>query len=136
MIGVASRVAGPPSRAATLATLTLSLGFTVGCGMVNQDPRTVTLVARGMTFVLDDAPDTPNPVIPLRAGERVQLVLKNQAPGLLHDIQIPAWKVQVEQIRAGQSAEVIFTVPSAVGRYQYLCRPHSELMKGFVEVAP
>ena len=104
--------------------------------MSGRTPREVTVVARGMTFVLADAPDTPNPVIQLRAGERVRLVLKNEAPGLLHDIQIPAWKVQVDQIRAGQRAEVAFTVPSDVGRYQYRCRPHSELIKGFVEVVP
>lgn len=136
MIEVAWLVAGLKSRATILATLILCVGLISGCAMTNAPPREVTVIARGMTFVLAGAPDTPNPVIPLNAGERVRLVLKNEAPGLLHDIQIPAWKVQVDQTRAGQSAEVIFTVPSAVGRYQYLCRPHSELMKGFVEVVP
>ena len=94
------------------------------------------LVARGMTFALADEPDVPNPVITVHAGERVRLVLKNEAPGLLHDIAIPAWDVQVEQIRAGESAEVTFTVPSDPGRHEYRCRPHSEMMTGFVEVAP
>ena len=62
------------------------------------------MIARGMTFVLADEPDAPNPVIAFRAGERVRLVLKNEAPGLLHDFQIPAWGVQVTQIRAGADA--------------------------------
>jgi plastocyanin len=93
-------------------------------------------MARGMTFVLATQPDTPNPVIPLRAGERVRLVLRNEAPGLIHDIAIPEWDVAVAQIRAGESAEVIFTVPDEIGRHEYRCRPHSEMMKGVVEVTP
>ena len=89
-----------------------------------------------MTFVLADEPEVASPVIKLRAGERVRLVLKNEAPGLLHDFQIPEWGVQVTQIRAGETAEVTFTVPSETGRFAYRCRPHSELMKGMVEVTP
>lgn len=123
-------------RRARSLTLLASVALSAACAMLSRTPREVTLVARGMTFVLADAPDTPNPVIQLRAGELVRLVLRNEAPGLLHNIQIPAWKIQVDQIRAGQRADVMFTVPSTVGRYQYLCRPHSELMKGFVEVVP
>ena len=99
-------------------------------------PREVLLVARGMTFVLADSPASANPVIPLQAGERIRLVLKNEAPGLLHDIGIPEWNVQVDQIRAGQTAEVTFTVPNRPGRYEYRCRPHAEMMSGFVEVTP
>jgi hypothetical protein len=117
-----------------LAGMILCAALLAGCGANGGTPREVDVIARGMTFVLPTAPDTPNPVIPLRAGERVRLVLKNEAPGLLHDIRIPAWGIEVEQIRAGQIAEVVFTVPGTVGRFQYLCRPHSELMKGFVEV--
>jgi plastocyanin len=117
------------------AMMLLFVAWGSGCAVVGQ-PREVTVIARGMTFVLADEPDTPNPVIQLRAGERVRLVLKNEAPGLLHNIRIPLWNVEVNQIRAGQTAEVAFTVPSALGRYEYLCRPHSELMKGFVEVVP
>ena len=88
-----------------------------------------------MTFVLASDPDTPNPVIPLRAGERVKVVLRNEAPGLLHDFEIPAWDVRTERIRAGQTTDVVFTVPATLGRSEYRCRPHAELMKGFVEVS-
>ena len=96
--------------------------------------RDVTLVARGMTFILEDSPEQPNPVIALRAGERVRLVLKNEAPGLLHDVAIPDLHVAVDQIRAGETRDVTFTVPDVPGRHEYRCRPHSEMMKGFVEV--
>jgi plastocyanin len=126
-------VIGVARRVRTVAVL-LWLAALAGCARFDPAPREIVLVARGMTFVLASDPEAPNPVIPLRAGEHVRLVLRNEAPGLLHDFQIPAWKVRVDQIRAGQTSEVTFTVPSAAGRYQYLCRPHSEMMKGFVEV--
>lgn len=126
MTGVARRV-----RAVALL---LWLAALAGCAIVDPAPREIVVVARGMTFVLASDPEAANPVIPLHAGEHVRLVLRNEAPGLLHDFQIPAWKVQVDQIRAGETSEVTFTVPSTAGRYQYLCRPHSEMMKGFVEV--
>jgi plastocyanin len=104
-----------------------------GCA---EAPRDIVLLARGMRFVVPEQPELTNPVIPVRAGERVRLVLRNEAPGLLHDIQIPAWHVKVAQIRAGQTAEVTFTVPKRLGRTEYRCQPHGELMKGFVEVTP
>jgi heme/copper-type cytochrome/quinol oxidase subunit 2 len=120
-------------RLVPYAAVTLSLGIAVSC---SESPREVTLIARGMTFVLADELDVPNPVIVLAAGQRVRLVLRNEAPGLLHDFRIPAWRVQLTQIRAGETAEVTFTVPNQPGRYEYLCRPHAELMKGVVEVTP
>ena len=92
------------------------------------------MIARGMTFVLADEPDIPNPVIVFKAGEHVRLVLKNEAPGLLHNFQIPAWIVQVNRFAPGRRADVTFTVPSEPGDIEYQCRPHAELMKGFVEV--
>ena len=87
-----------------------------------------------MTFVLEESPGNPNPALAFRAGERIRLVLKNDAPGLLHDVEIPAFRVALDQIRAGQSADVVFTVPDRPGRYEYRCRPHAELMHGVVEV--
>jgi plastocyanin len=96
----------------------------------------VTLVARGVTFTLAEQPDIANPIIRLRAGERVRLILRNEAPGLLHDIVIPAWDVAVDPVRTGQTAEVTFAVPATPGRTAYRCRPHGELMNGVIEVLP
>jgi plastocyanin len=92
------------------------------------------IVARGMSFVNEDHLDVSNPVIQLRAGERVRLTLENEAPGLLHDFVIPGWNVEIPQIRAGEKRDVTFLVPDTPGRFEYRCRPHSEMMKGFVEV--
>lgn len=87
-----------------------------------------------MTFILPSTPNTENPVISLRAGERVHVVFRNEAPGLIHNFQISAWKVRTDEIRAGQTAEVTFTVPVGVKAAKYDCRPHAELMHGIVEV--
>jgi plastocyanin len=111
----------------------LLLPVVVACG-AEGPVREVTLVARGMTFVLEGAPDQPNPPLALRAGERVRLVLKNEAPGLLHDFEIPALNIHLDQIRAGESIDRTFTVPDNPGRHDYRCRPHAELMHGVVEV--
>jgi plastocyanin len=108
----------------------------VGCTPHPGPTRDIVLVARGMTFVLEDAPDVPNPEIQLQAGERVRLVLKNEAPGLLHDVVIPDLGVEIEQMRAGESRELTFTVPAAPGRHAYRCRPHAEMMHGVVDVVP
>ncbi len=122
----------------TTAVLLLSLLCGVGFACTTQPgpTREIVLVARGMTFVLEDAPDVPNPPISLRAGERIRLVLKNEAPGLLHDIVIPDLGVEIEQMRAGETREQIFTVPAAPGRHDYRCRPHAEMMHGVVDVVP
>jgi plastocyanin len=96
--------------------------------------RELIIIARGMSFVTVDQPDTANPTLTFRAGERVRLILQNEAPGLLHDFAIPDWQVEIPQIRAGESREVAFTVPDTPGRFEYLCRPHSEMMTGTVEV--
>ena len=102
--------------------------------VLRVDLEQVTVVARGMSFVLPDRADIPNPVISFHAGERVHLVLKNEAPGILHDLVIPEWDVEVQPIRAGESRDVTFTVPETPGRFEYRCRPHSGMMTGFVEV--
>jgi plastocyanin len=75
-------------------------------------------------------------VIRVRAGERVRLILKNEAPGLVHDIAIPAWNVAADSVRTGETAQVVFTVPTTPGRAEYRCRPHAEMMNGVVDVTP
>jgi hypothetical protein len=104
----------------------------VACGP--PATRDVILVARGMSFFLESHADAANPVIPLRAGDHVRVVLRNEAPGLLHDFVIPDWGVSIPAIRAGEQREVTFSVPDAPGRVDYRCRPHSGMMSGFIEV--
>jgi plastocyanin len=55
---------------------------------------------------------------------------------LLHDIVIPELGVEIEQMRAGETRELMFTVPAKPGRHEYRCRPHAEMMHGVVDVVP
>jgi plastocyanin len=107
----------------------------LSAGCVANRPREVVIVARGMTFALPADPETPNPSIRVYAGERLQVTLRNESPGLMHDFQIPAWDVQSDQIRGGRSSSVTFTVPADEGHVTYLCGPHASMMHGVVEVA-
>jgi heme/copper-type cytochrome/quinol oxidase subunit 2 len=116
----------------TLVTGLLLLAL--GCSPEGR--REVLVVARGMTFTLPSDPDTANPVIRVRSGERLRLTLRNEAPGLMHSFEIPAWDVKTDQIRGGTSTSVTLTVPGKQGRYEYICAPHANLMRGFVEVGP
>ena len=110
--------------------------FVVGAAPACQTSpvRDVTLVTRGMTFALAERPDETNPVLRFRSGERVRLMLKNEATGLSHDVAIPAWNVSVDPIPPGQVATTVFTVPDAAGSVGYLCRPHAAMMNGIVDV--
>jgi plastocyanin len=114
--------------------IALFVASAIGCSRPVASIHEIVLVARGMTFVLEGKPDEPNPLLELRAGSTVQVVLRNEAPGLLHDFVIPEWKVQTEAIRGGQTTDVTFRVPETTGRVEYQCRPHAQLMNGFIEV--
>ena len=96
--------------------------------------REVTLVARGMTFYVDGDPSTPNPTLEVKAGERVRVVLRNQDRGMTHDFAVPAVDVAMDTIRWSESGEVTFDVPDTPGTYEYVCRPHSLLMRGTIRV--
>jgi plastocyanin len=107
--------------------------LSVACS--DNDPREVVIVAKGMTFTLPSDPETANPPLRMHPGEVLRVTLRNDAPGLMHDFQIPAWKVKTDQVRGGESTSVLVTVPAAEGRVKYLCGPHGSMMHGVIEVA-
>ena len=98
--------------------------------------REVTLVAKGMAFYLEDDLQTPNPVIEVKAGERVRVVLVNQDRGMTHDFAVPTLDVALNLVSWNESGEVELEAPSQPGTYQYVCRPHSLMMKGTIRVLP
>jgi plastocyanin len=98
--------------------------------------REVTLVAKGMVFYLEDDLQTPNPVIEVKAGERVRVVLLNQDRGMTHDFAVPTLDAALNPVSWNQSGDVVFEAPSQPGTYQYVCRPHSLMMKGTIRVLP
>ena len=101
---------------------------------VEPAPRDLTIVARHMTFYVEGQPG-PNPTLRFTAGERVRLVLRNEDPGMTHDFVIKAWKVATRPISdRGAEDAVVFRVPDDRSSAGYQCTPHSEMMRGGIQV--
>ena len=98
--------------------------------------REVTLVAKGMAFYLDGDLNTPNPVIEVKAGERVRVVLRNEERGMAHDFAVPALDVALNPVSWNESEDLVLEAPSEPGTYDYVCRPHRLMMKGTIRVIP
>lgn len=102
--------------------------------MTSAPARDIVLVTRDMTFYLEGDMSTPNPVIEVKAGERVRVVLRNEERGLIHDFAVPAMHSAIDGLRWSEQGEVTFEVPDAPGTYEYVCRPHMLMMKGIITV--
>lgn len=98
--------------------------------------REVTLVVEGMTFYLEGDRQTPNPTIDVKPGERVRVVLRNLDRGMTHDFAVPAIDAVLDPITWNESGTVVFDAPHQPGLYQYVCRPHSLMMRGTIRVIP
>ena len=118
---------------ATVAAVVLLLAAALAMALVRPAPREVTLVARGMTFYLENG-NQPNPTLTLKAGERVRIVLRNEDRGISHNLAVPSFKAEFAPIGWNQSADVVFEVPDTPGRYEYWCRPHMMMMRGTIQV--
>ena len=70
----------------------------------------------------------------MRHGERVRFVLRNETPGIDHDLAIGSMGVGLTPVAVGQSAAFDLQVPDLPGRHEYACRPHAVMMKGVVEI--
>lgn len=97
--------------------------------------REVALVVKGMAFYLESDLTTPNPIIEVKAGERVRVVLHNQDRGLTHDFAVPAIGAVTNEIPWNQSDELVFDVPDEPGIYEYVCQPHRLMMRGTIRVS-
>ena len=101
--------------------------------VVRPAPREITLVARGMTFYLENG-NQPNPTLTFKAGERVRIVVRNEDRGISHNLVVPTVKAEFAPIGWNQSADVVFEVPATPGTYEYWCRPHMMMMRGTIIV--
>ena len=102
--------------------------------MSSTPAREVTLVAKGMAFYLEDDAQSPNPTIEVKAGERIRIVLRNDDRGMTHDFAVPSLDAALKPISWNESGEVVLDVPSQPGTYEYVCRPHSLMMRGTIRV--
>jgi plastocyanin len=96
--------------------------------------REISLVARGMAFYVEGE-SVPNPALRVRPGERLRITVRNDAPGLVHDLAVDAVSAATEPLNVGQLGSVEFTAPGAPGSYEYHCRPHALMMRGVLTVS-
>jgi plastocyanin len=96
--------------------------------------REIVLVADGMTFRAEDG--AANPVIEVRAGDVVRVVLRNDEGGMRHDFALPALDVAIDLLDVGETGAVTFVAPAEPGEYEYICRPHALMMRGVLRVLP
>jgi plastocyanin len=118
------------------AAVALVAAAVVTSAGAREEVREIHLVARGMAFYLDADPATANPAIALRQGEHVRFVLRNETPGIEHDLAITALAAAISPVTVGKTGAFDLEVPARPGRYEYVCRPHSVMMKGVIEVVP
>jgi plastocyanin len=96
--------------------------------------REIRLVAKDMAFYLEGQ-SAPNPTLRVRPGEHIRLILRNQTPGMSHDLVITTWQIRTPLLaRRGDEAVVSFRVPDRAGSSTYHCSPHSEMMRGRIVV--
>ena len=133
----ASWVRGSGGRVAGILLMGLTLGSLVLLWPVAADPaaslREITLVTRDMAFYLDGG-ETPNPVLTMRAGETVRIVLRNEDNGIAHNFEVGAWGQDVPTAKRGSSTSALIDAPDRPGRHVYVCGPHSALMRGIIDV--
>ena len=126
-------------RGAVTAVLTLAVGavslllLLPLAASTRTAVRDITLVARDMAIYLDGGSE-PNPTIQVRTGETVQLTVLNRDPGLKHNLTIEALGLDMPLLETDASLRVRLRAPSRPGRLPYVCAPHSEMMRGVIEV--
>ena len=127
-----------PIRVLSVAVLLLVMAagaLVLAWPAVGGPSREIRLAVRGMAFYLESDPATPNPVIEVRAGERVRIVLVNEERGMVHDFAVPAFAAALDQVKWRETAESVIDIPTRPGTYEYICRPHEAMMRGTLRVS-
>jgi plastocyanin len=126
------------TRIALTTGLVLALGACalLPFGTGPKPERELRVRVRNMAFYLDNDSTTPNPVIKVRAGERIRLRLVSDDPGFTHDFAIHEWDVRTPLVRGEERTSIVFRVPEKPGSFTYLCTLHAAMMKGTIEVVP
>ena len=93
----------------------------------------IRLVARDMAYYVDGK-GAPNPTLTVAHGEQVRIVLRNEDPGMIHDVAVPSWNAMTRRLGAGEETVLQFKAPEQPGLGTYSCTPHGELMRGTIRV--
>ena len=83
--------------------------------------RTLVVTAKDMMYDQSEIRVAP--------GEWVRLVLRNEDPGMKHDLVIEGLGLATTLIKTGERTELVFQVP-AQGSFTFLCSMHPVTMRG------
>jgi plastocyanin len=94
--------------------------------------REITIVAKDMTFLLTAPTSTAqaNPTITVKARQKITMVLRNDDPGMQHDLVIQGQEIRTLVISYGETTRLTFTAPREPGTYVYMCSSHPISMRG------
>jgi hypothetical protein len=97
--------------------------------------REIRLVVRNMTYYLEGGSE-PNPILSVRRGEPIRVVVTSVDRGMTHDFGIDAWKVRSLPIddKNGGVGRLEFQAPDRAGDTTYTCAPHAQMMQGTIRV--
>lgn len=96
-------------------------------GATGDTGLTIVVTAKDMMY------NGTNPEIVLAPGQRVRLVLRNEEPGVKHDLVIPELNLRTPLLEFGEQAVLEFLAPDR-GTFVYLCSLHPVRMRGVVRV--
>jgi plastocyanin len=126
--------AGIIAIAAMVATLLPMRASSSGTPATAAGPRRIKLVVRDMAFYVDGTTE-PNPTLAFKAGELVELHLRNDEPGMRHDFAVKAWDVATRLLEdRGEEDTITFRVPEIRGTTAYICTPHAKMMSGTLRI--
>jgi plastocyanin len=121
-----------PLFIALIIVLVGSTGVVFPLIAVGETGREITIVAQNMAFVTEsmELTEQANPIITVKAGQKITIVFRNDDPGMLHDFVILGLPVQTEVTSYGETTRITFTAPQEQGTYIYLCSFHPRSMRG------
>ena len=96
-------------------------------------PREFVMVVHGMAFYREGSTE-PNPTIVVKASEEVRIKVKNLDTGITHALSVEASRASIDRIVPGATETTKFRAPAKPGRYEYVCPPHAQMMKGILLV--
>ena len=124
------------TRAVVIAVAFVAVGLMALMPVIanpRTGPRDIVLVARDMAFYLEGS-DAPNPTIVVKASEQVRVTVRNLEPGITHALAIQSLPASIGRIEPESTESVQFRAPAKPGRYDYVCPPHAQMMKGILLV--
>ena len=112
-----------------MATIAMStIGHRALPGGKTNVARTVVLTAMDMKFNIS------NPTVVIAPGEVIRIVMRNEDPGMKHDLVIPQLGLRTPVLEPGEEAVLEFRAPRT-GSLEYLCSFHPISMRGFLSIA-